>query len=161
MLLTDYTTYAEIRATLGVNEREIEDIDMSGPTLGAMVEERLYEMSPTALARYGALILAVPATPEEIRFCSLFKLYINYLAAKELVGPLMMYAPQSIEDGRAKTVRFAATPECGDNVRGVCSDLRSKLVTLINQLWPGEASVVDTSISLLGVVGLATDPVVQ
>ena len=161
MLLTTYTTFAQIRSVLGVNEEEITDIDMGQQILADTVEERLLDIGSTVLTRYDEILLLPSATSTELRYVKLVNMLIAYLAAREILAASTMFFPQSIEDGRAKQTRFAMTPEYGDNVRAMCSDLRAKLVATLNTLYPGEVVVADTSIRLMSTAGLATDPVIQ
>lgn len=111
-LITDYTTYAEIRAVLGVNVDELPDA-----TLGLAVYahalnielEQIGEALPEDFA-------TIKAKAENDRTEAEKKVYQGvltfapYSIAVQLASSLPLFSPKQVTDGKAAVTRYADSP---------------------------------------------------
>ena len=157
-MLTDYTSYDEIRAALGVSDEELEDATLAL----AMYEqdllldlEEIHDTIPTA---YNALSGALSA--DQLRFQRCVQVFSTYAVARHLLTGLPLFAPKRVQDGRAEQERVNdpyADTRVG--VQGMYTRLRTKLAAAFNTLFPAETATPPvTPIYAVG-VGLALDPV--
>jgi hypothetical protein len=112
MALTDYTTYVEVRATLGVSDKELTDVtlslDMYGHALVADLEDIGLNL-PTDFAT----VLGMnedERTGAQQRFYSAVRLFSPYAVAVQLASSLPLFAPKSLTDGKAGFSRDANSP---------------------------------------------------
>lgn len=160
-MLTEYTTYDDIRAALGVSTEEIDDATLGLESFLTLLEEDLLAVNsavPTAWA-------ALPSDPdtdtaEQKRFRRLVKLYSTYAVAYRLLDSAEMFGFLKVADGRASAERAAKAFE---NLRVNVSVMLGKVKVLLLDALLGvspsaviPASVVSSYVS--GVPG-GTDPV--
>lgn len=112
MDLTDYTTYDDIRAALGVSGEELEDETLALEVYASGVSEDLYDISSTLTAVYTAIEAKAEGdrSDKEIRAYRMVRLFVVYSTAKQLGAALPMLAPKSVSDGKASMSRFAGEP---------------------------------------------------
>lgn len=110
MAIVDFTSYADIRAALGVGIAEIEDAVISLPlhenNLGVELDKISLGLVPDFLI---ARDLPVK-TAEQSRFLRAANLFATYAVARQLTGSLPLFSPKEIHDGRASLVRYAQNP---------------------------------------------------
>lgn len=164
MILTDYTTYAEIRSTCGLSSDELPDsvlanelyINVLDLAL-ADVELPTEEPGPGPLADRFLVIKAIAEasrTTAQQKLYNLTRLFSTYAVALEVVVSLSMRAPKSVSDSKASLVRFS--PESTYEL--VIDAIRKKLDDLKGMIEGINATTV-TTLPYLNVVNPATDPV--
>ena len=157
-MLTTYTTYDDIRAALGVSTDELED-----ETLGL----QLYEDALTAdfddislelMTTFATVSAELNPTSNQTRFLKYARLFATYSVARTLLTSLPMFAPRSVEDGKARMER-SDNPH-RDTVKAVSGEYskwRDRLEAAF--LLLGQTTTVRTSRSYLSVVSPGADPV--
>lgn len=162
MALTDYTTYAEVRAVLGVSATEINDtvLAQSQWAFGLILD--LEDTSVNIPSLY-ATVSALPAlsrTTAQQRFYDLVRLFASYSTAQQLLASLPLFSVQKLTDGRAEFNRFAeAFKEVADDIRASFTVIRVRLATSYQGLAPGDAVIQTLAPVFVGVSTLAVDPV--
>ena len=157
-MLTAYTTYHDIRAALGVSDEELDDGTLSLQLYEDHLLADLGEISFN-LAGFFATVLAKPTpTDEETRFLSYVRLFSTYSVAKTLTTTLPLFAPRSIEDGKARVQRFDSPYK--DTIAAVGREYE-KWKNRLQQAFMalGEGSTTRTQRSWLSVVSPGSDPV--
>lgn len=160
MAITDYTTYDEIRAILGVAPEELEDVTIALPTYGFMLSEGLLDLVETLEDDYATVSAIVPATKNTTRFVNLINAWAGYQVAGQLMVSIEMFAPQTIKSDKDEQTRVA-DPYKGlqEAITATLADLRARILKLYPLVLPG-VIVPDAVAEVLMVnVGLATDPV--
>ena len=137
MALTDYTSYAEVRAVLGVSATELPDSVLAQPQWDSLLTLDLEDVSTNLPAKYAymvemyAEVFAEPADgllKNERRFYELTRLYASYSTARTLLTSLPLFAVKDLTDGRASFSRgIGDFAEVRDAVLGMCTTLKSKL----------------------------------
>lgn len=110
MVITDYTSYAEVRSVLGVSTKELLDATLSLPAYLAMLEMSLTDINPLAFQRTQE-IFAIDVgsrTALQATFFKTVQVYSMYTMARLLATSLPMFAVQKITDGKAEFDRFDA-----------------------------------------------------
>lgn len=166
-MLTQYTTYDEIRAALGVAQEEIEDEVLELPNYERMLVfdlEDIGTFDPTLQAQYLTLIDsdATPSpTVDEQRFVSIMKVFCTYSVAKQLLVTLPMFAPQQIKESKTELVRISDPYK--DAKAGVTSfyeQVRARLLAAYKVLYPSAGGETARSAdAFLVATGLSVDPV--
>lgn len=112
MPLTDYTTYAEVRAALGTNVEEIDD-----PTLALPMYERGLvadlEDIKSALPGDYTTVAAIDEgarTVAQQAFYTAVQLFAPYSVAAQLASSLPLFSPKQVSDGKAGFSRYADSP---------------------------------------------------
>lgn len=123
-----HTTTQQIRAVLGVTDREIEDVQMTDLDLATLIEieaDRVY-------ADHAAAVTAGEAggaTDAEKKLCKTIKLFCAYQGAVFLLPGLQNLIVQKITDGDAEMQRFAKDDlaKTKDEITGMRDYLRATL----------------------------------
>ena len=138
-MITDYTSYEEVRAALGVTSDELEDTTLE---LGVYLSHLNIEFSALGsnFIAYLDARLAENYTDLNAReklFVDLAKLYATYTVASHLGPTLSMYALKEETDSKAGYVRF------NDSSKDILADIfskllyyRARLIELYNELNP-------------------------
>ncbi len=164
MALTAYTTYATIRGLLGVNHLEVKDatLALANFELTFLMEmEDLDSGGGAVKVQYDTVTAIDPGTrtAQQQRFLDLFNLCAAYSVALQLLTSAPMFAPKSLQDGKASLTRFDNPFETLRlNVETSYNLLRTRLTTLLGLLDP-TAGVTTTTRRFISAVGLASDPV--
>lgn len=108
MLITNYTTYNDVRALLGITEEEASDDVLSLQLYRDVLDADLYDIDD--LGGVSTLFVSTQqvATPsaDEERFLAAVRVFASYSVAKQLTASLPMFSPKEIEDGKARLQRF-------------------------------------------------------
>lgn len=112
MALTDYTSYAEVRAVLGVSDDEIDDatLGLGVYSLNLLAE---FEDIAEALPEDYATVVAIDApnrTELQRKFCNAVQLFAPYAIGKQLASSLPLFSPKAITDGKSGFTRFSESP---------------------------------------------------
>lgn len=162
MALTTYTTYDEVRATLGVSKTELADSVLSLTQWDMLVTLGLEDVNlgiPTLYATVAALPTISRSTAEQ-RFYDLTRLYACYELALNLLVSLPMFSVKSLTDGRAEFGRQNdAHSDVRDGVTATHSIIRMKLSAYYVALTPGATAYSAVSFDRTLSTGLGIDPV--
>lgn len=104
MLITEYTTFEEVRAALGVSDDELEDDQINLPMYGDMLQIDLEDVHVNVPSVYVAAKQAVEAgsaSDDQRRFAQAAHLFATYAIARQLAGTLPLFSPEQITDGKA------------------------------------------------------------
>jgi hypothetical protein len=112
MALTDYTSYDEVRAVLGVSVDEIDDVTLG---LGVYSLNLLAELEDIAdaLPEDYAIVLAVDGgsrTEKQRKLYNAVQLFAPYAAGKQLASSLPIFSPKAITDGKSGFTRYSDSP---------------------------------------------------
>lgn len=112
MALVDFTSYADIRAALGVVVDEIQDEVISLPIYENNLGMALDAIDLALIADHGVVKakLLGARTANETRFMRAMQLYTTYVVARQLTTSLPLFSPKEINDGKASLVRYAQNP---------------------------------------------------
>ena len=158
MTLTDFTSYADIRAVLGVAPEEIEDTTLALPIYFKELQFLLGDIEPTLEATYGTLLGQPSRTPQEQKVVDVLQVFSAYAVAKNLLTSLPLFSPQRVQDGRAEHQRFNDPFE--DLRDGVDSSYLSLLARLKAALEAINLSpAASTTRAYFATSALTTDPV--
>jgi hypothetical protein len=160
-MLTDYTTYDEIRAVLGVSQIELPDATLALPLYDRLLTEELLSISSGLKSQYTTIAAILPEssrTALQQTYYEIVQLFSAYSTARYLLSSLQYFAANKITDGRAEEQRvadpYAATR---DNVERVFGALRVRILAAYGGLG-NSVTVRATRVYTTG-VGLASDPV--
>lgn len=161
-LLTDYTTYAEIRATLGVNVDEISDATLALEMYATNVERELDGIDSDLATDYATVKAIVEAsrTAAQQKFYLAVRLFVPYAVGVHLASSLPLFSPKQVTDGKAAMTRYADSPykvaieECKKNYDTFKVYLEDKYA-----VYGGGAETATALRPFMGVVSPDTDPV--
>jgi hypothetical protein len=161
MPLTTYTSYAEIRAVLGVSSTELTDAALSQQAYYTLFILALEDID-VAIPGYYDTISALPTpSTSETRFIDLVNLFAAYSTAKELLTSLPLFSVKELTDGRASFARQSDPYQAvRDGIEATFETLRLRIATLYNTLANGTSTVGTRTLPTLTIgATLATDPV--
>lgn len=106
MSLLNYTTYADVRAALGVTDEELEDEVLGLQLYEDHLSYELSDIHPDLDALHTTLESTSVLTSAQERFMLACRSFATYAVAQALTSTLPMFGPKSIEDGKARMERF-------------------------------------------------------
>jgi len=110
MAVTDITTTADVRAALGVSEKELRDEVLLAPMYITLLTEDVNALHPSMLTDFGALIGLDPKTEAQQRFTDLLSAYASYHIAKQCLGAVAMFAPVLINAANKSQIQRSTDP---------------------------------------------------
>jgi hypothetical protein len=112
MTLTDYVSFEEVRAALGVSEDEIKDATLSLDLYAFNLVSELEGISLTLVEDYAQQKVSPVEgwTPIQVRFHQAVRLFSAYAVAKQATISVPMFAPKEQTDGKASLGRWAQDP---------------------------------------------------
>lgn len=156
--ITEFTSYADVRAALGVSEDDLEDTTLGLNLYADMLEVEFEDVSATFMATYETAKGASSPTEAQARFLKATRLFATYAIAKHCCGSLPLFAAKDVTDSKASITRFDSPYR--DTVKSVLDQygrVRTRLATAMAALAaPTTLSVAKTYFS---VVSPATDPI--
>lgn len=162
MALTDYTTYADVRAVIGVSATELPDTVLALSQWETLLALSLEDVSVN-LPAYFTTISALPSnsrTSAQQRFYDLVRLFASFSTAKDLLTSLPLFSVQQLGDGRAEFNRFAnALEDTKAAVAGSFESMRLRLAASYLGLVPGDVVYTAPTEVWTGSATLGTDPV--
>ena len=139
ILVTDYTSYAEIRAVIGVDALELPDATLGLQTFATALYRTLLSITSSSGNTLVALFDAIDPfdmdISEEILYYTI-KEYATYVVADACCSGLSMFALKSDSDGKATQSRFASEATFKDVVKNVQQRLAS-LTGALDQMLGG------------------------
>lgn len=158
ILVTDYTSYAEIRAVIGVDALELPDATLGLQTFATALYRTLLSITnssgDTLVALFDAIDPFDMDISEEILYYTI-KEYATYVVADACCSGLSMFALKSDSDGKATQSRFSSEATFKDVAKNVQQRLAS-LTGALDQMLGGTTTY---SIPGLTRVSPATDVV--
>lgn len=156
--LTDFATYDEIRAVLGVSDEELEDSTLALPMYLKILQMEFADMAETLESQYLTIKASPAPTAVEQKFLDVVSVFSAYAISKNLLTSMPLFAPKRITDGRAETDRVT------DPFEGVKSGVNSTYLTmrarvLIALGLIGTPVPAATERTYFSAVGLATNPI--
>lgn len=159
MALTDFTSYDDVRAAIGVSDEEISDETLGLPVYEQALLVEFDDIDLNLRSTFQVTVSKDTPTEAEKRFIRACKLFSTYAVAQQLAASLPMFAPKSLGDGKASMSRFADSPY-RDTVRKICTLFDKYKVHLSDALLKlNSGSFVATPRNLVAISGLDTDPV--
>lgn len=138
MTLLDYTTYEDVRATLGVSDDELENETLALEVYSNHLGEELYDVSKTLDTLYRDIKAKAEGarTSQEERVYKLVRAFSTYAVARQVGTALPMLAPKSLSDGKATMSRFSSDPykKVLENIREQYDIARGRLLTAVDDL---------------------------
>lgn len=135
--LTEYTSYAEVRAVLGVSSYELSDSLLALPNYSRALQTKLYATTGTFGSVTGSLIdifdaLSSEASPtaDEENMLALIQQFSTYVVAEACLSGLSLAALKSESDGEAIQTRFSSEATFKD----VAKSVRQQLTSLLAQI---------------------------
>ena len=139
ILVTDYTSYAEIRAVIGVDALELPDATLGLQTFATALYRTLLSITNSSGETLVALFDAIDPfdmdISEEILYYTI-KEYATYVVADACCSGLSMFALKSDSDGKAAQSRFSSEATFKDVVKNVQQRLAS-LTGALDQMLGG------------------------
>lgn len=139
ILVTDYTSYAEIRAVIGVDALELPDATLGLQTFATALYRTLLSITnssgDTLVALFDAIDPFDMDISEEILYYTI-KEYATYVVADACCSGLSMFALKSDSDGKATQSRFSSEATFKDVAKNVQQRLAS-LTGALDQMLGG------------------------
>lgn len=159
--VSDFTTYAEVRAALGVSEEEIDDATIETGLYQVSLQEDLLALDPTIFAHYTVLD-SDPDSQSALqqRFYGLTRLYATYCVAFHLLDSVNLFGYLKVTDGRAEVQRAKdAFATLRANITAMRTRVGNLLLNALNGLDPSVTLPTAVTLSLVGSAGIPFDPV--
>ena len=158
MPITDYATYDEIRAVLGVSDEELEDATLDLPMYEKLLDMELLDISEDLPTLYASITANPAATAQEKKLLDVVSVFSAFAISKHLLTSLPLFAPKRITDGRAETDRVTDPFEdVRQGVNSMYSTLKTRIQKLLELL--GTATAVAATRIYATVAGLAVNPI--
>lgn len=131
MALTQYCSYEEVRAALGVNSDELADAVLALPVYEIGLARELKKLSPSLPAAFSvAYGLPAPRPAPAQALVDAARMFSTYAVARQVGVSLPTFAPKDVGDGKATLSRFSGAPyeATMEQVREVLADAREALL---------------------------------
>lgn len=153
--LTDFATYDEIRAVLGVSDEELEDGTLALPMYLKLLQMEFEDLDVDLESKYFSVKALADPTAKEQKLLDVVSVFSAYAIAFHLLTSLPLFAPKQITDGRASTDRIT------DPFEGVREGVNSTLAMLKGRVLAvlEVAPTTTTSRTYFSVAGLAVNPI--
>jgi predicted NBD/HSP70 family sugar kinase len=138
MAFTDITSTAEVRAVLGVSEKELHDDVLLLPLYTTQLTGDIDALHAQMLADFAATAPLATKTDDQERFVNLVQAYAAYHIAKQCLGAVAMFAPARISAaGKSEAERVPdAYAQLRIDVPTTLSILRTRLRAAYARLNP-------------------------
>lgn len=158
MALTQYTSYNDIRAAVGVSTDELEDGTLALQLYENTLLLDLADISPDLKQDY--LDAADDPSSVNLAFRSAVQIFATYSVARALIPALPLMVPQGITDGKAGISRFSGNPfvTTAQTLRESFDRFRKALADAYTDYSNGSATDAE-DITYLIVASPDTDPV--
>lgn len=108
MVITDYTTFDEVRAALGISDEELEDSQIDLPLYANVLRIELEDIHVNVPTLYATIKGQSSTTQDEERFLEAAHLFATYCVAKQVSTALQLLSPEQVTDGKAMFRRSQA-----------------------------------------------------
>lgn len=156
--LTDFASYDEIRAVLGVSDEELEDGTLALPMYLKLLQMEFSDISGTLESQYLAAKAAPSPSAAEQKLLDVVSVFSAYAISKNLLTSMPLFAPKRITDGRAETDRVTDPFEgVREGVNSYYQMLKLRVSVALEDL--GTPVTVAPSRTYFAATGLAINPV--
>lgn len=157
-MLTTYTTYADVRAALGVSTDDLDDATLALSLYDDNLTQELEGIALTLPDTFATIKAVVAPTALETRFLTACRLFSTYAVAKMLTAALPLFAAKDVTDGKAAVGRFESP------YRDVIKSVNEQYGTTRNRLLAaltavGTTSATATARVYMAVASPSSDPV--
>lgn len=161
--LTDYCSYDEVRAILGVSNEELDDAVLGVPLYFYALKRELQSVAPPLPTLFDSVTQKQEdaRTPEEANLYEATCIFSAYAVAKKVGMALGMFGVRSVTDSKAGFARFADSPykDTLERLDGEKNQAKSALLAAIKALDPGASTQAGAPLAGLVVVKRFVDPV--
>lgn len=105
MQITDYTSYEEVRAALGVTDEDLEDDQLVLQMYADVLQIELEDVHVNLIGTYNDAVATATPTVDQQRFMQAAHLFATYAVARHLAATLPLFSPEQVTDGKAMTRR--------------------------------------------------------
>ena len=157
-MITDFTTYADVRAALGVSDEDIEDETLALGLYSDSLQVEMDDIGFTLVETYVATKAVITPSAVQARFMQAVRLFSTFAVAKQLTAALPLFAAKQVGDGKASVQRFDNPYK--DTIKQVNEQYdraRRRLVQVFGEL--GTASSGEVKKIFLAVAAPSIDPV--
>lgn len=156
--LTDFASYDEIRAVLGVSDEELEDGTLALPMYLKLLQLDFGDIAGTLEAQYLAAKASITPSAAEQKLVDVVSVFSAYAISKHLLTSLPLFAPKRITDGRAETDRVTDPFEgVREGVNSTYQTLKARVLIALSNT--GTPTTVATQRAYFAVAGLAINPI--
>lgn len=161
-MITTYTTYDEVRATLGVSDDEIVDATLALPIWATNLDFAIDEFSSVLVATYETIAAKEESsrTATEKKIYTGTRLFATYTVAEDLLKSLPMFSFKRLTDGKAEAERFDAWKDTKQGVANGLAAIRLRLQLALSGT-SGYTAPLRNTFRFTSATGLATDPVTE
>ena len=159
MAVLTYTTYADIRAALGVSDEDLEDSTLGLNLYANYLTQEMEDVSLTLESTFTTAAAVVTPSAEQTRFLTATRLFATFAVAKQLTAALPLFSAKQISDGKATMQRFDNPYR--DTIKNVLEQYdrtRNRLISALSAL--GTSTTASVTKSYFSVVSPDTDPIV-
>lgn len=160
--VTDYTTYDDVRAALGLDDTELTDTTLALTTYASVLQRALRGTTDSTgkslYAYFDELSVIVNPTEDQDTLLGLIKEFSTYTVAVACLPGLSLLIKKTESDGKATVTRFSAESTFKDVVSNVTNTLNEIKTEILSNF-----GVVTTynQVTLLTRVEPDTDPVIE
>ena len=159
-MITEYTSYDEVRGVLGVGPKEIGDETLALPMWETQLEEYFNETSTYILVTWATLPDVDARSAAERRFANLVRLCASYAVATFLLPSSELFGFLRVGDGRASTERTAKAYEnLKATVPAQLAKMMEKLLAALAAIEPAAPVPTAPTVAYVSAVGISNDPV--
>lgn len=158
MLITAFTSYGDVRAALGVSDDELSDATLSLGLYEDALSADMDDVSPDLESTFAALSVIAEPSAAQKRVLTHTRLFATYSVARQMLTSLPLFAPKSVEDGKARVERQA--DPLRDTIKSVNAEYnkyRNSLTQALEAL--GTTATVTTARTYMSAVAPASDPI--
>ena len=157
-MLTEYTTYDDIRATLGVSDEDSGNETLALNLYSDFLTQELEDIHIDLPTTYSTTRALSTPTTAQIRFLKACNLFATFAVAKQLTAALPLFAAKDVTDGKAAIGRFDNPyKDVIKSVNEQYGTMRTRLVAALTSI--GTSGKVAVAPVYVAAVAPAYDPV--
>lgn len=158
--ITEYVSYSEVRATLGLSSTELSDTIISLQIYADHVETALEDVDSGLVALYANTKGLATHTANQSKFLRVTRLFVAYKLAQVLCTSLPLFSVKSLKDGKAEFTRNEVVyNEVLEAVNMMLEDLKMRLHYAYALVQENYTAPTRGSFRLTTAAVPATDPV--
>lgn len=158
--ITDYVSYSEVRATLGLSSTELPDTILSLQLYADQIELALADVDTGLVDLYETTKIVATPTADQLKFLRVTRLYVAYKLAQILCTSLPLFSVKSLKDGKAEFTRNDAVyQDTLDSVNMMLEDLKMRLHYAYALVQSGYTAPVRGSFRVTVAATPSSDPV--
>lgn len=156
--ITEFTTYDDVRAAIGVSSDDIADETLALDLYAEYLDVELEEVADGVSAMYATCRSADTPSDDQTAFLKATRLFAVFAVAKQLTASLPLFAAKQVSDSKATVQRFDNPYR--DTIKNV-GDQYSRMKTRLLRAFQGLSASSSTSTAKVyfAVVAPSTDPI--